>query len=141
MLLMAVLEKRGGLGVNTCDAYLNVIGGLYLDEPGADLAAVLALASSFRDKPVPVSYTHLDVYKRQPLYRSLHLSKGWILHALPGGFWRKPFRAQGVRSLPAPCCLTGEPPTPLGCFSPGSAVTLSGAQWSAVRAAGEPNTW
>lgn len=35
------------------DAYLNVIGGLYLDEPGADLAAVLALASSFRDKPVP----------------------------------------------------------------------------------------
>ncbi|MDD7085630.1 MAG: DNA repair protein RadA [Clostridiales bacterium] len=53
MLLMAVLEKRGGLSVNTCDAYLNVIGGLYLDEPGADLAAVLALASSFRDKPVP----------------------------------------------------------------------------------------
>ena len=53
MLLMAVLEKRGGLAVNTCDAYLNVIGGLYLDEPGADLAATLALASSFRDKPVP----------------------------------------------------------------------------------------
>ena len=53
MLLMAVVEKRGGLSVNTCDAYLNVIGGLYLDEPGADLAAVLALASSFRDKPVP----------------------------------------------------------------------------------------
>lgn len=53
MLLIAVLEKRGGLAVNTCDAYLNVIGGLNLDEPGADLAAVLALASSFRDKPVP----------------------------------------------------------------------------------------
>ena len=53
MLLMAVLEKRGGLAVNTCDAYLNVIGGLYLDEPGADLAAVLALASSFRDRVVP----------------------------------------------------------------------------------------
>jgi DNA repair protein RadA/Sms len=53
MLLMAVLEKRGGLAVNTCDAYLNVIGGLDLDEPGADLAAILALASSFRDRPVP----------------------------------------------------------------------------------------
>lgn len=53
MLLMAVLEKRGGLAVNVCDAYLNVIGGLYLEEPGADLAAILALASSFRDKPVP----------------------------------------------------------------------------------------
>ena len=53
MLLLAVLEKRGGLMVGGCDAYLNVIGGLYLEEPAADLAAVLALASSFRDKPVP----------------------------------------------------------------------------------------
>ncbi len=53
MLLLAVLEKRGGLLVGNCDAYLNVIGGLYLEEPAADLAAVLALASSFRDKPVP----------------------------------------------------------------------------------------
>ena len=53
MLLLAVLEKRGGLLVGNCDAYLNVIGGLYLDEPAADLAAVLALASSFRDRPVP----------------------------------------------------------------------------------------
>ena len=53
MLLLAVLEKRGGLMVGGCDAYLNVIGGLNLDEPAADLAAVIAMASSFRDKPVP----------------------------------------------------------------------------------------
>lgn len=53
MLLLAVLEKRGGLMVGTCDAYLNVIGGLSLDEPAADLAAVVAIASSFRDRPVP----------------------------------------------------------------------------------------
>ena len=53
MLLLAVLEKRGGLMVGNCDAYLNVIGGLYLEEPAADLAAILALASSFRDRPVP----------------------------------------------------------------------------------------
>ena len=53
MLLLAVLERRGGLQVSSCDAYLNVIGGLYLDEPAADLAAIMALASSFRDKPVP----------------------------------------------------------------------------------------
>ena len=53
MLLLAVLEKRGGLLVGGCDAYLNVIGGLYLEEPAADLAAVLALASSFRDRSVP----------------------------------------------------------------------------------------
>ncbi len=53
MLLLAVLEKRGGLMVGGCDVYLNVIGGLNLDEPAADLAAVMALASSFRDKPIP----------------------------------------------------------------------------------------
>ncbi len=52
MLLMAVLEKRGGLNIGGCDAYLNVIGGLYLGEPAADMAVILALASSFRDKPV-----------------------------------------------------------------------------------------
>ncbi len=53
VLLLAVLEKRGGLMVNGCDAYLNVIGGLWVGEPAADLAAVIALASSFRDKNVP----------------------------------------------------------------------------------------
>ena len=55
MLLLAVLEKRGGLMVSGCDAYINVIGGLSLDEPAADLAAVIAMASSFRDKSVPGS--------------------------------------------------------------------------------------
>lgn len=53
MLLLAVLEKRGGLLIGGCDAYVNVIGGLTVDEPAADLATVLALASSFRDKPLP----------------------------------------------------------------------------------------
>lgn len=53
MLLLAVLEKRGGLLVHSCDAYVNVVGGLELDEPAVDLATVIALASSFRDKSVP----------------------------------------------------------------------------------------
>ena len=53
MLLLAVLEKRGGLLVSGCDAYFNVVNGLSLDEPAADLAAVLAVASSFRDRVVP----------------------------------------------------------------------------------------
>ncbi len=52
-MLLAVLEKRGGLKLSVCDAYLNIIGGLWLDEPAADLAAVIALASSYLDKPVP----------------------------------------------------------------------------------------
>jgi len=53
MLLLAVLEKRGGLRISGCDAYINVIGGLRLDEPAADLAAVLAIASSYTDRPIP----------------------------------------------------------------------------------------
>jgi len=51
-MLLAVLDKRGGLPVSSCDAYINVIGGLFLDEPAADLATVLAIASSFRDRPL-----------------------------------------------------------------------------------------
>lgn len=53
MMMLAVLEKRGGLMLSNCDFYVNVIGGLTLDEPAADLSLVVALASSFRDKPVP----------------------------------------------------------------------------------------
>ena len=52
MMLLAVLQQRGGLRVGGCDAYINVIGGLNIDDPGADLATVLALASAYKDKPV-----------------------------------------------------------------------------------------
>ena len=52
MLLLAVLEKIGGIHVSACDVYINVVGGLELDEPSADLAIALAIASSFRDKPM-----------------------------------------------------------------------------------------
>lgn len=52
-LLLAVAEKRAGLKLSAFDAYVNVIGGLQLDEPGADLPIVLAVASSYCDKPIP----------------------------------------------------------------------------------------
>ena len=52
VLLMAVMEKRAGMKLNLFDAYINVIGGLRLDEPGADLPVVLAIASSYRDSTV-----------------------------------------------------------------------------------------
>ncbi len=51
-LLIAVAEKRAGLKLSLFDAYINVIGGLRLDEPGADLAVVLAIASSYRDSAI-----------------------------------------------------------------------------------------
>lgn len=52
-LLMAVLDKRGGMRLSACDGYINVIGGLTISEPAADLPLVMAVASSYRDKPIP----------------------------------------------------------------------------------------
>ena len=52
-MLLAVLEKRGKLKVSQCDAFFNIIGGLTLDEPAADLATLVAIASSYLDKPIP----------------------------------------------------------------------------------------
>ncbi len=53
VLLLAILEKRAGLFLAGSDAYVNVVGGMRLDEPAIDLPMVLALVSSFRDKPLP----------------------------------------------------------------------------------------
>ncbi len=51
-MLLAVLEKRAGYFFNNMDAYINVVGGLRLDEPAADLTVALALVSSLKDKAV-----------------------------------------------------------------------------------------
>jgi DNA repair protein RadA/Sms len=48
-----VAEKKAGMKLSTLDAYINVIGGLQIDEPGADLPVLLAIASSYMDKPIP----------------------------------------------------------------------------------------
>ncbi len=52
VLLMAVAEKRAGMKLSIFDAYINVIGGLRLDEPSADLPVALAIASSYRDSAI-----------------------------------------------------------------------------------------
>lgn len=51
-MIMAVLEKKCGLALGNKDVYVNVVGGLKLDEPGADLAVALAVASSVKDRPL-----------------------------------------------------------------------------------------
>lgn len=50
-LIIAVLEKRMGMFLQNQDAYLNVAGGVKLDEPAVDLAIAISIASSFRDQP------------------------------------------------------------------------------------------
>lgn len=51
-LILAVLEKRAGYFFGALDSYINIVGGLKLDEPAADLSIALALVSSLRDKPI-----------------------------------------------------------------------------------------
>ena len=52
VLLLAILEKRAGLILSNYDSYINVVGGLRIDEPAADLAAAVAVASSYLEQPV-----------------------------------------------------------------------------------------
>lgn len=51
-LLMAVLEKKMGMHLSDCDAYVNVAGGMKITEPGADLGIVMAIVSSFKNQPI-----------------------------------------------------------------------------------------
>ena len=51
-LLMAMIEKRVGMNVLGEDVFVNVAGGITIDEPAADLGIVVAIASSFRNLPI-----------------------------------------------------------------------------------------
>lgn len=52
-LLVAVLTKRAGLNLSSSDIYVNVVGGLRVSEPAADMAIILSIASAFKDAPIP----------------------------------------------------------------------------------------
>ena len=54
-ILMAVLERRGGVAIADTDVFMSVVGGTRLTDPGADLAVVAALASSVLDRPISAS--------------------------------------------------------------------------------------
>lgn len=55
-LLLAVLEKRGGFQFGTKDVFLNIAGGLRVEDPSIDLAIISALLSSYNDQPIPHQY-------------------------------------------------------------------------------------
>jgi DNA repair protein RadA/Sms len=52
-MLLAVLHRHGGLMVGDQDVFVNVVGGVKVNETSADLALLLAIVSSFRDQPLP----------------------------------------------------------------------------------------
>jgi len=103
MLILAVLEKRGGLMIGGCDVYLNVIGGLSLDEPAADLAAMLALASSFRDKTIPSDLAAIGEIGLTGELRAVSALGQRLAEVQRLGFTKCliPKRVQGKLSIPA----------------------------------------
>ena len=66
--MMAVLEKRAGLQLGNCDAYVNLAGGMKLGEPAIDLGIVLSIVSSYKNRA--------DVYKRQGFGTVNHRREG-----------------------------------------------------------------
>ena len=54
-MLLAVLEKRGGFRLGTQDVFLNITGGLRVEDPAIDLAICASIASSYEDVPIPAS--------------------------------------------------------------------------------------
>jgi DNA repair protein RadA/Sms len=104
MLLLAVLEKRGGLPLGGFDAYVNVVGGLELDEPAADLAAVLAIASSVRDKPIGSDVAAIGEVGLTGEIRSVHALSARLSEMARLGF----------KKCVVPAHLRGESPPPSG---------------------------
>ena len=104
-MLLAVLEKRGSLKVSQCDAYLNIIGGLTLDEPAADLAAVVAIASSYLDKPVPSTMAAIGEVGLSGEIRSITHMEQRLSEVKRLGFTQCMVPAHKVKDLKAPVGL------------------------------------
>ena len=101
-LLLAVTEKRGGLAIGMCDAYINVIGGLQLDEPAADLALVRAVASSYRDKPIDGKTTAIGEVGLTGEVRSVTALQQRLTEAARLGFARCFIPRHGTQQIAAP---------------------------------------
>lgn len=106
MMMQAVLEKRGGLALSGCDCYVNVIGGLTLDEPAADLALIVALASSFRDKPVPFDLAAIGEVGLTGELRAVNAVNQRLSEIRRLGFTKCLVPARGSGKLLAPDGLT-----------------------------------
>ncbi|MGN0564988.1 MAG: DNA repair protein RadA [Candidatus Heritagella sp.] len=102
-LLLAVLEKRGGYYFSNLDAYLNVIGGLRLDEPSSDLAVALALVSSLKDTPIREDTIVFGEIGLAGELRAVSQAQARIMEAARLGFTRcilPQHNLKGLRSVP-----------------------------------------
>ena len=85
-LLMAVLEKRAGLQIGDCDAYVNIAGGIKITEPAMDLGIVMSVASSYKNKVIDNSTVVFGEVGLAGEVRSVSLAKERIAEAQKLGF-------------------------------------------------------
>ncbi len=85
-LLLAVLEKRAGLHFSDRDVFVNVAGGVRLDEPAADLAIALALVSSFREIPLAENLVAFGEVGLAGEVRSVDMARPRVAEAAKFGF-------------------------------------------------------
>lgn len=85
-LLMAVLEKRVGLPMSGCDAYVNIAGGIRMMEPALDLGIVLAVVSSFQNKPIDEKTIVFGEVGLSGEVRSVSMAEQRLLEAAKLGF-------------------------------------------------------
>ena len=87
------------------DAYINVIGGLRLDEPGADLPVVLAVASSYRDRPIPDDLVAIGEVGLTGEIRSVNHMNQRLSEASRLGFKKVMIPRNGAEKLEIPAGL------------------------------------
>ena len=87
-LLMAVLEKRVGMQLGSSDSYVNVVGGIKLNEPAADLGIVAAIASSFRDREIDGSTVIIGEVGLAGEVRAVNFAEKRVNEAAKLGFKR-----------------------------------------------------
>lgn len=96
-MVLAVLERRVGLNLQSSDAYVNIAGGVRIDEPAADLGVALALVSSFRDRPLAQGDVFVGEVGLTGEVRSVARLEQRVREAEKLGFRRCFVPAQGLR--------------------------------------------
>ena len=85
---MAVIEKRAGLRLAESDAYINIAGGIRMNEPAVDLGIVLAIISSYKEMPVPDDLICFGEVGLSGEVRAVNLAEQRIAEAAKLGFSR-----------------------------------------------------
>lgn len=112
-LLMAVLEKRVGLPLSNCDAYVNIAGGIRMMEPAIDLGIALAVVSSFQNKPIEEKTLVFGEIGLSGELRAVSMAEQRVLEAAKLGFTTcilpqaSKESLAGLRSIPKGITLKG----------------------------------